>query len=134
MNNEEQIKILQLVADGKITVEEGEKLLEAVEMAAQSETDYSDMQDSSKWDIEFHIQQSKLDKKREKEYRKQMKHVQKAERKSKYLDSSRARIGEDRLTKAADELAQKAVGKAFASIGKKVEDISNSIFEQFTSQ
>jgi DUF4097 and DUF4098 domain-containing protein YvlB len=128
MNNEEQIKILQMVADGKITVEEGEKLLEAVEMAVQAEAQPSDVDQPDFEDAEFGFKQSKLDKKREKEYKKHLKRVQKAEEKSKYYGSRSTRVSEDRLTRAVDELAQNAVDKAFASIGKKVEDLSDSIF------
>ena len=129
MNNEEQIKVLQMVADGVITVEEGEKLLDILESAAESELSASVTSDDFMNDFKNDVKQSKLDKKRDKEYKKHLKRMQKAEKKYTNRVSTDDRIGEDRFTKAVDELAQKAVDKAFESIGIKVEDISNSIFD-----
>ena len=129
MNNEEQVKVLQMVADGIVTVEEGEKLLDTLEKTSESESVHSDMPENFPEDSGDYIKQSKADKKREKGYRKYLKRVQKANKKLETHVSGTSHIGEDRLTKAADELAQKAVDKALESIGKKVEDISNSIFE-----
>ena len=128
MNNEEQMKVLQMVADGIITVEEGEKLLVVLENAAQSEATISDDHANRKNNSKESEKQSKLEKKYQKEYKKHLKRTQKLAEKYNHLDLDDIRTGEDRLTKAADELAQKAVDKAMESIGKKVEDISNSIF------
>ena len=129
MNNEEQLKVLQMVADGVVTVEEGEQLLETLEKSVQSESYVSTNPLDFSKDFENDGKQAKMDKKREKEYQKHLKRMQKAQEKSKQHVSMSTHTKEDRLTRAADELAQKAVDKALERIEKEVEGISNSIFE-----